>query len=345
MIKYFRKVKKKGEVCLLLGLYENKTIAFLGDSIVEHGHYIYALRTYLKSKKKKVAIYNCGMGGMSADRVSAQQIDYDVNSLNADYCIVSFGVNDLGIWLYDCYLEVTEDLVKQRKERKENYLNGIKNIVKILKLKKIIPILMSPCPVNELLEEKPDIPTVGDNNEKKQLINPWFYKRQTFININKGLKDLNDWLKSYSEQEQIDFIDTFELIRKYSLNVEGLFNSDGIHYSKLGGQYIIRAILEALGNKRSKKEFVNDVENDKIYLAEREDRAIAFIRFNHFNNDAYKNLSEEEKKSHIEELLTNSSSEQWLKRFCQSYLKFYGRFDEPKKQVVELTKKYLNING
>ncbi len=319
----------------------NKTVCFLGDSITEHGHYTYALRSYLHRKNLSVDIYNCGLGGMRADRVTAEQIEYEVTSVNANYCVISFGVNDLGIWLYDSFLEVTEEVLRQRKERNENFFNGIKSVVKILKLKGVEAVLMSPFPVNELLEEKPDIPTIGDNKEKSQLINQWFYKRKTFVEINKGLKIYNDWLKEYSQSENVKFIDIFDLLRKYALKFNGLFNQDGIHYSKIGGEYIAKSILYATGEKRNKKEFVNDLKNDEIYLAERDDRAVSFLEICHFGDIKFKDYSKQQKKEYVENLLDDPETEIWLKRFCEIYLRFYGNFEQTKKKLVELTKEYL----
>ncbi len=316
-------------------------ICFLGDSIVEHGHYIYALRSYLRNKKTGVAIYNCGLGGMRADMVTEALIESELKPFQPQYCVISFGVNDLGIWLYDSYLQTTKEVIKQRKMREETYRKGIKNTIRLLRENGITPVLLSPYPVNELLEEKPDIPTVGDNAEKAQLINPWFYKRQTFRKINGGLVGLNSILREIAREEKIKFIDIFSLLRTYTLEREGLFNADGIHYSRFGGEYIARSIIEAVEGDETDIRFSQDEENDEIYVIEREDRAISFLRFCEFQGKGLNALSKKRKKEHIEKLRDDASTEEWLKRYCQIYLKNFEDLRQPKKKVMQLTEAYL----
>ncbi len=316
-------------------------ICFLGDSIVEHGHYIYALRSYLKDKKRGVAIYNCGFGGMRADMVTETLVEEEVKPFQPRYCVISFGVNDLGIWLYDSYLQTTKEVIRQRKEREEAYKKGIKNAVALLKGQGIQPVLLSPYPVNELLEEKPDIPTIGDNEEKAKLINPWFYKQKTFRKINGGLVGLNDALKEISIEENIPFIDIFSTLRAYGLEKEGLFNADGIHYSKLGGEYIARAIIEAVEGATEEISFRQDERNDAIYSVEQEDRAVSYLNFCEFEEKNLSAISKKRKREHIEKLRDAFDTEQWLKRYCEVYLKHFDDFSSLKKRLVERTEEYL----
>ena len=98
----------------------NKSICFLGDSITEHGHYLYDIRSYFHNKPEKVFVHNCGTGGNRA--IMAQYIlDKEIEVYNPDFVVISFGVNDMGVWLYDSNKTVTERLLEKRKARDDEY--------------------------------------------------------------------------------------------------------------------------------------------------------------------------------------------------------------------------------
>ena len=101
-----------------------KTIVLLGDSITEHGFYTYNLRSYFQGKEEKCYIFNRGTGGNRA--VMAPYILSDeIRELKPDYIVISFGANDIGIWLYDARKVVSDKLLLERKLRDDEYYASI----------------------------------------------------------------------------------------------------------------------------------------------------------------------------------------------------------------------------
>ncbi len=319
-----------------------KRICFLGDSILEHGYFIYALRSYIYHEGIQAEIYNRGIGGMSSSIVSDEQLEYEVFSLNPDYCVVSYGINDLGIWLYDSSIEEKPEVLEEREKHNQKYFNGIKEIVKKLKEKGVIPVLMSPYPVNELLEEKDGIETIGDNKEKAELIGVNFYRNKTMSKINASLRLYNCWLKKYVEKEKLLFLDIFERLRDYGLEEEGLFNADGIHYTKKGGEYIARSIIETHQKKEMEFVFKSSKANDKIFTFERKERAYAFMKLNYFKGEKFIGYTDEQKNEHLQqEILSNEEIASWRKDYAKAYLEVGGEEDVLRERLIALTQNYI----
>lgn len=320
-------------------MFNNKTICFLGDSILAHGYYTYAMRSFIRKQSDKCIIYNRGIGGNRVDMTECL-LDDEVFALNPDYCVFSFGANDLGIWLYDSFLEVTDQVLSQREARFNAYKNGVKNTVKLLREKGVEPIIMTPYAINQLLIEKPDIPTLGDNKEKASLIGPWFYKRKTFENINVALKGYCEWLEEFAKENGVLFFNIFDKLYDYMLTVDGMFADDGVHYTEKGSNYIAKCILEELGYKDVPSEFSKDSLNDEIFKVEQEERALCFVRFNE-HNKILGDFTEEEIKSKAEKILSDPKTPGWMRGSYENYLKYYGKFSQLTKKVEKLTKEYL----
>ncbi len=321
--------------------FKNKKIAFIGDSILEHGHYTYYIRSFLHQRKDNVIIYNGGIGGMCASLVTEKCLYADALYYSPDYCMFSYGVNDLGIWFYDSYLEQDEKVAQGINELNEQYFNGVKNIVNMLKAKGVKPILLSPMPVNELLVEKPDIPTLADNKDKGELIKPWFYKRKTFVEINKGLEKYNDFLRELALENDLIFFDVFDKLKKLSFTEQGMFGQDGIHYTEHGAKFIAKCILECIGYDEVTIDFGADAENDKIKKIENQDRGISFITYARLASPEYDELTQEQKIEKIKETYIDPNTPVWLKNNCQNYLNNITDFYAPKKLYKELVEKYL----
>ena len=253
-----------------------KTLCFIGDSILQHGHYIYNLRAYFQGKKEKCFVYNRGVGGNRA--VMAKYIlDDEFSQLNPDYAVVCFGVNDLGIWLYDSFKPITQELLQKRKARDDEYIGAFEQLIDELTARGIKPIIMSPYAVNEFLVETEEIETVNDNKEKEDEIKPSFYKRKTFQNINDGLRGYAQRLETLCKQKGVEFWDIFALTYEKMPNYPEMFGKDGIHYTKdKGHEEIAKSILQCLGCEVPES-FVQTAENDKIYEMEQFERSIGYI--------------------------------------------------------------------
>jgi hypothetical protein len=160
--------------------FKNKTLCLLGDSIMEHGFYTYNIRSFYQGKKDKCFVFNRGVAGNRA--IMAQHIlDDEVFWLNPDYVFICFGANDLGVWLYDSKKQVTDELLTKRKIRDDEYIKAHEILIDKFSEKGIKTVIMSPYAVNSFIEEKDDVETVKDNDEKEDILKPSFYKRKTFI--------------------------------------------------------------------------------------------------------------------------------------------------------------------
>ncbi len=318
--------------------FKNKKIALLGDSIMSDGRYINNASSYMVGKKDRCYLFNRGIGGNRADMIDCLMED-EVFSIKPDYCVICFGVNDLGIWLYDKYKKLTSEIIAEREKRNQSHKNAIKRFVKYCKERGVKPILMSGYAVDQMLEEKPDIPTLGDNKEKAQLLGPWFYKRQTFENINVALQGYRDFLKELAKQENILFFDMHEKTYKYMLEEDGLFNDDGIHYSEKGHKYIAKAFLELLGYEDVPTEFSHGDGFEQLLTAKALDRAPAFIRFNMFNK-INGEFTEEQILKECNRIIADDNEPQWLKNNCMGYTNNYDKIDENRKAYCDAVLKY-----
>ncbi len=319
---------------------KNKRIVFLGDSITEHGHYLYNLRSYFHNNKINCEVYNRGIGGNRADMIE-YLINEEVVAIKPDYCFICFGVNDLGIWLYDSFKTFDDKLLAERAERDARYINGMATAVKILKQNNIMPILMSPFLVNENLEEKPDIPTLGDNQEKADFIGPWFYKKATFKNINNALYGYSLKLKELAERENVLFYDNYSALKAMIENCDGAHGADGLHYTEIGQALIAKGILQYLGFKDVPDTFAKDDINDELFELEQEERSIAFIRFNTYNKIHGRDVSFEQMHETIISRLNEPDLPDWKIKKYDDFIKYYGKFDELIEKVIEKTKAYV----
>lgn len=318
--------------------FKNKKIVFLGDSGVADGRYIHNMRAYMHDKEDRCYLINRGIGGNRVDMIDCL-IEDEVFSIKPDYCISFFGVNDMGIWLYDSFKEITPELLAEREKRDQSFYDANKRFIKYCKEHGVKPILVPPYLVNELLEEKPDIPTLGDNKEKAELLGPWFYKRKTFENINNKIRVYSDFLRDLAKSEGALFIDLFETSYAYMREMDGLFGPDGIHMTDKGHQCIAKLLLEFLGYENVPLEFVHGEGADELWQLERKERSPYFVKYNMFNA-VNGNFTEEEITKECQSVLEKEGQPAWLKRTCTNYLKDKDNLEENKKAYLEAIMKY-----
>ncbi len=317
----------------------DKKICFLGASNLSNGLYVYNLRSYMHDKENRCYVFNRGTGGNRMD-MAFDVIQEDIIDLKPDYCIFSYGVNDMAIWLYDSFREIDDETLKARKIRDDNFYNGARYIVKKCKENGIIPIPMSINPVDQMLEEKPDIPTLGDNKEKAQLLGPWFYKRKTFKNINDKLEIYNAFLKKLAEDEGVPYFETYSKIYQHMINcTEGIYASDGIHITEKGNKLVAKAILENFGYENVPAEFDKDEQNDEIKKVETKERSARFLRNNMFNK-VFGDFSDEDIRNEAQKILDDVAQPDWLKEHARNYLENFNNRFMLRDKVVELTLKY-----
>ncbi len=258
----------------------NKTIYFFGDSNTARGGYVSKLRSFLFAQKQKCYVFNRGTSGARAT-MAEHAIADEISDYKPDFVVINFAINDMGIWLYDKFVPLTQQLLDERKSRDDASLNAVKRIIDFLFSKNVTPIIMGPFACNQLLAEREGIKTIADNAEK-EVIGDWFYKRETFRNINEGLLGYSERLKKLAIEKNVDFIDAFTPTKNDMMNIGGMFLDDGIHYSNLGAETIARCILSYFGFT-APTSFNEYSDNQKLLELENLDRALAFHRYNVYN--------------------------------------------------------------
>ena len=307
--------------------FENKRICFLGASTIQNGGFIACLRSYYSQEgyKRLPYFFNRGLGGNRAIMVKALLCD-EVLSLQPDYCFILFGLNDMGIWLYDSNEKETAELLQERKERDELFYKGIFETVKELKTHGIVPILISTLAVNERLMEREDIETVADNKEKGRMIGDGFYKRKTFANINQKLRTYSERLKQYAKSENIDFIDGFDYFYSLLDNASELYREDGIHLTEYGQGMIARMILEFFDCENIPEKFQMSAYAKRLLEIEKTERNIQYVKWAIFHPDlGYK--TDEMEQNARRKLQQNNLSKK-ARESIEDYLQYGGRVDE-----------------
>ena len=312
-----------------------KTIVLLGDSITEHGFYTYNLRSYFQGKEEKCYIFNRGTGGNRA--VMAPYILSDeIRELKPDYIVISFGANDIGIWLYDARKVVSDKLLLERKLRDDEYYVSIAKIVDEVKERGITPIIMSPFAMDELLFEKDDVETVDDNDEKANNINAEFYTKKTFKNLNDKLKEYAKTLKSLAEEKGVSYIPMFEKTYEKMLSTRGLIKDDGLHYTHdQGHAFIAKVILQFFGCEDIPETFNKTPENDELEKIVQDERHGGFIRRASPLNPMYGTFKEEDFINRANNFLKSES--EWWRMVGECFFKCYDKMDEIRLEIKQRT--------
>ena len=255
--------------------FENKKILVIADSNLTNSFFLEYLRSSFVAENKRVYMFNGGIPGARMDMVM-NCVEEEISVEKPDCALLSFGGNDLGVWLYDSTLEVTEAVLKERAERNQSYANALKEVIDYLRLQKIEPILMTPMCYDENLVESEEITTDKDNKEK-MLIGDSFFKRATFKNINQGLKDLRDIGVQIAREKGIAVWDIFT--ETHERVDHSCFIEDGVHYNEKGHwimaelfyKHMFGAELKAYPIPESVKE---------ISVLEADERAYFFAKYN-----------------------------------------------------------------
>jgi lysophospholipase L1-like esterase len=319
--------------------FKNKKIVFLGDSIMADGRYMHNMRAYMHDKEDRCYILNSGIGGNRAD-MAFDLLDVEVFADKPDYCLVCFGANDIGGWLYGANVVVDEKNLEERKTRNNNYFNGIDHICTRCKENGVTPILMSPYATNQRIIEKDNIQTLGDNKEKAEKLGSSFYKQESLKNVNGALRLYRDFLKKYAEEhEGVIFLDMFEKSFEVMMNDTDLFNDDGVHYSEKGHKHLAKIILELFGYENVSLEFIHGEGAEDVWNAEKLDRNGKFVRYNQFNAVNGPSTIQD----HIDwcnKTLANEKEPMWLKNSCKAYLENYNKFEENRKKYHDIVLRY-----
>ncbi len=226
----------------------DKDVYFIGDSITAHGFYINDCNAYMKTESENCRLFNRGYGGARSS-VALGYIEDEIKDICAgDVAFLSFGVNDMGVWLYDGLKEETPELLEKREARLNVCIDGYRKLIEILRAEGISPVIFITIAANQYLAERENIQTVADNKEKEDYIGPSFYTRKTYARINDGIARLCSKLSDLSEQEGVPFLSCFEYFKEVSAT-EGdkIYGPDGIHLTEYGHSLLAKRVLEFMG--------------------------------------------------------------------------------------------------
>lgn len=256
--------------------FDNKTVFFIGDSNIAQPYFFEYLRADLITTGKKTYLYNKGIPGARMDMV-LNSVDEEISVVKPDYVVLSFGGNDLGIWLYDAYSSITEKILSEREQRIDSYCSALENIIVYLRNKNIEPILMTPLCYNENITEKEGIETERDNKEKFAIKNTVFTKA-TFKNVNeKGQKVLSEKGKRIAGEYGVTVWDMYSATKARADNT--CFFPDGVHYNEKGHKIIAEAVYENMFGE--KMQYYPIDEHVKYVTAlEQDERAYYFVKYN-----------------------------------------------------------------
>ncbi len=316
--------------------YKGKTIAVLGDSITESGKQFYYLRSYFQNSNEKCYFYNRGTCGNRAV-MFPYLFDDEIKQLNADYVMISYGVNDLGVWLYDNLKPVTSELLRKRKLRDDEYFESYYKAIQTVKDYGAVPIVLSPFAVDEYIIEKEYIETVCDNDEKEDNLKPSFYTRATFKNINLALQGYANKLKDMAKKLGAEYLPAFEKTHEEMLKQTKMFSDDGVHYNAdVGLKFIAKIMLEYLGVENIPEDFLPSPENDEIERLEKLERDAGGILRGTPYNKYFGNFSEEEMIINAKKAIEANG---WGADRAKLYLEHHYELPVLRTKIKELTEK------
>ena len=319
----------------MMNNFVNKSIFFFGDSITNGGAYLTQLRGYFREKKQRIAIYNKGIGGAKVE-ILRYCLAEELSFFKPNYAVLSYGVNDLGIWLYRSGRQLTQAEEDEKEKRVKAYSENISFAVRELKERGIAPIVCSPFCVNENIFERGNIQTVGDNKEKTTLIDDSFYKKATFKNINVGLARLQEIAKKIAKDEEVIFWDLYALTLQ-NVNAES-FTSDGIHYANRGHCLIANGILQCMGYADCVREKYDDAVIKKIDSMEQDLRAYFFIKYNLLDCKV-QNVSVEQTKALLKNFYDQNG---FINGLNESRLNGFFRFAENLNENIKRLNEMIN---
>lgn len=247
----------------------------------------------------------------------------------------------MAIWLYDSKKPLTPELFAEREERNRIYYAGMEETITLLKERGITPIVMSPGAVNELLTEREDIETVGDNKEKADYIGPSFYKRATFRNLNVALKAYTENLKVIAKRHGVPFCDIFTDSYEAHLQTEGMFGQDGIHLTEKGYRVLVEAILKFLGfTDFSEEKFALSAGMEEYLDLEQVERSAQYLPWA-LCSPYFGERTDEDVKKVAESILENERTSRHLKNAAKAFIEHRANIKDLQKRLYQANEKLM----
>lgn len=256
--------------------FENKTLYFVSDSNMTNPYFLEFLRSECMYSGKSVYFRNKGIPGARMDMVM-NCIEEELLIETPDYVALCFGGNDLGIWLYDQALPITDELLQEKDKRVQSFVCALEENILYLRSRGIEPIFLTPICYNENIVEHSDVQTDKDSKEKTQIQDTMFTKA-TFRNINDiGLKALSEKGKEIAKKYNVEVWDFYAETKARVDNSH--FREDGVHYNEQGHRLIANMIYEAMfGESLTGMQIPESVK--ALSVLEADERAYFFVKYN-----------------------------------------------------------------
>lgn len=305
---------------------KNSVVCCLGSSETEHGYWIYDLNAYFAQERPQdnVVFYNCGAGGNVA-KVVPTLLEEDVMWINPDYVILCYGGNDIGFYLYNPDVEVTEKVLEEREKRLLAFEKNFRFAAQLIKMRGAKPILAATLAYDDVQQGgAPVKPGAAEAIEKLAGI------------VRRLAKELDCPL--------IDFFKTtHEAKIEFGKRGERIFNDDRTHQNRIGHGIMAFTVLRDMGYDvkipKTAKEWeqmrpYETKANNRRFMIEKKLREIAYIDYSWFN-PLWKNARNEEEK--IEKLLkiySDPATDTWRKSFIMDWFKYRDKVDELRRMLV-----------
>ncbi|MDD6308287.1 MAG: GDSL-type esterase/lipase family protein [Clostridia bacterium] len=307
---------------------KNSVVCCLGASTTEHGFWIYDLNAYFSQERPNdnVVFYNCGAGGNTA-RVVPTLLESDVMWIDPDYVIICYGGNDIGLFLYDSNLEVTNEVLEQRKKRIVEYEENMRLAAKLILKRGKIPILVAAPTYDDAQEGQPNRKGVAE-----------------------ALVELSYIVQKIADEigcPMINFCKASDDAKKtFAKNGERVYADDRVHLNRVGQGLMAFTVLKDMGYEVELPKSIEEWEkmrpyetkaNNRRFCIEKKLREISYID-NSWFNPLWKNAINEEDK--IEKLLTfytNPETPQWRKQYILHWFQYRNKIEELRLLLVNET--------
>lgn len=238
---------------MLLNLNHRDRICFLGDSITANGQWIAEITEHFLNNyyDLKIGLYNCGIAGSKSREANLKdRLFCDCLNYFPKYTVVMFGMNDIGMHLYNISGNEAE-----RQDCLVKYEQGLETIISLCQKFGSTPIICSPTPYDEY--------TVSDTEN-------YF--------ADKGIKACRSIAEKIAEKHKLFFIDMYSEFIKYMPLLP--VSEDRVHPNELGQHIMAEIFLNKIGEKveiEPDKPCVLSEKNKLRYDIEKKLRLLMFV--------------------------------------------------------------------
>lgn len=254
---------------------KDSRICFIGDSITHAGFQIRRIYEYLRKEQKlPLKIFNCGVSGDNATN-GLLRLEETVFIHNPTDVVIAYGVNDIGIHLYDTDF-IDERIVNERRMRIDNCVFNIGSIACRCLEKGINVIFCTPMTFDELQSESysRNLGSMGALLEVS-------------ARIREKAKSLGCKIVDYNKE-------SLKLGAKLFKTNETIFRDDRVHPTEEGYEFMAKVFLNNLGYEVSIPETLEELkalkdlphDNWETERFEMEKKALCnvFVRYCLFSN-------------------------------------------------------------